>query len=397
MKIPFRKALIISFFLGNIFCAYAQIVLSDQATVTMVTIGPYQPELWSSWGHSAIRIKDPENQIDWAYDFGRFSFDQDNFYWNYALGTTYYSIGKFQDYPRLRRYYVNQQRSVVEQVMNFSQKEVQMVFDLLEENNRPENREYLYNYVYDNCATRLVDIVNQATSDEVSYSDTFLKPGLTIRGLMDEGLVYQPWGDLLIDLLLGQQIDKEANFREYLMMPKYVEQAFDGATINRDSVEAPLVRQRVQVSQQGNVGTEKSVLVPFNVFVLLFFVVGFVTNKNFKSQKRSNWIDVILFSLAGLLGLLCTFLWFGTEHLSKYNHNLLWAIPFHLPAILFLRKKRFQPFLVRYFRFTAVLYVLVLLFWGFLPQELHQSLIPLILTLVLRSFYISYDVDRQLN
>ena len=375
--------------------AYAQFPLSDQAQISMVTIGPYDPELWSSWGHCGIRVHDPLRRLDWMYDFGRFSFEQESFYWNYAKGTTFYSIGRFDDYERIRTHYLAQNRWVYEQVMDFTPAEVQRVFNYLEENNKPENREYLYNYVYDNCATRLVDVVDEVLGDKVSYDQSFMQEGQTIRDLMDEGLEYQPWGDLLIDMLLGYQIDKEADFREYLMMPKYIQESFKGAIIDRDSVQVPLVRQAIPY-EAGSQELSNGLFTPFNTFVIVFFVVGLITNRNFKTQRRSKWLDALLFSVVGLLGFVMLFLWFGTEHLSKYNYNLIWAIPFHLPAIWLLLSERFRPFLVRYFRFTGVLYACVLVFWVLFPQNLHQALIPFILTLVLRAFYISYDVGKAL-
>ncbi len=392
-----KKPFLISISLLLAVSSWGQIKLSEEASISMVTFGVFHEELWSSWGHSAIRVQDPAQGIDWVYDFGRFSFEQENFYWNYALGTTYYSIGKFNDYPRLRDHYARKNRFVHEQVMNFTSAEVQLVFDALEENNRPENREYLYNYVYDNCATRLADIVDKTLPGRVTYDTSLVRPGVTIRDLMDEGLAYQPWGDLLIDLFLGLQIDKEADFREYLMMPFYIEDAFAGATIDRDSVQVDLVKETVIAYEPTPETLSNGFLTPFNVFVLLFFVVGFITNRNYKTERRTRWIDLALFSLVGFLGCICSFLWFGTEHLSKYNYNILWAIPFHLPAIWLLGKEKFQPFLVRYFRFTAVLYALILVFWALLPQALHQSLIPLILLLVLRAFYISYDVGKKVG
>lgn len=374
--------------------SFAQIPLSKDATLSMITIGPYDPELWSSWGHSVIRVYDPNQGINWLYDYGRFSFDQKNFYWNYALGKTYYSIGKSERYDAYVNMWQRQNRTVTEQVMDFTQAEVQAAFNALEKNNLPENREYLYNYVHDNCATRLIDLIDQTLPGKVTFDDTFMLEGATARDLMDVGLEFQPWGDLLIDMLLGSQIDHPVNQREHLMMPDYVRQCLAKSTINRGGQIVPLVRQERVVFQAKPENLANGILTPFNVFVLLFFVVGFITNRNFKTLKRTKWIDYLLFSLVGMLGLICTFLWFGTEHLSKYNWNLLWAIPFHLPAIWMTRYPKYQPFLTRYFRFTGVLYALTLLFWVVLPQPLHQSLVPFVLLLTLRAFYISYDLSR---
>ena len=139
---------------------------------------------------------------------------------------------------------------------------------------------------------------------------------------------------------------------------------------------------------------KNGLLTPFNVFVILFFVVGFITNRNFKTGKRTKWIDTILFFFAGLVGLWVAFLWFGTEHLSKGNLNILWAIPIHVLVAFFISKARFNGFMRYYFKFTAYWYCLLLVMWALLPQPLHMSLVPFVLTMVLRAFYISYDLKK---
>jgi hypothetical protein len=133
---------------------------------------------------------------------------------------------------------------------------------------------------------------------------------------------------------------------------------------------------------------------PFNFFVLLFFVVGLITNRDFKKKKRSVWLDNVLFSIVSIFGLWFAFLWFGTQHLSEYNWNLIWAFPLHIPLIFMTKNKRWQYPISRLYRFLAVLHGLTLVFWFAFPQPLHEALVPLLIILILRSFYVSYDLSR---
>ena len=368
--------------------------LSHQAEISIITIGPYQPELYSAFGHSGIRVYDPARNMDWMYDYGRFDFDQENFYWNFARGNMLYSIGRTKSFQRAKNYYMKEDRYIYEQVLNLTQVEKQQFFDYLENNYLPENRDYLYNYVYDNCATRIRDAVEQVVNGEVVYDSSFVVENKTVRDLMDDYLPYQPWGDLIIDIGLGSQIDREAPLEVYMFLPDFIYIAFEDAMIQRDSVSFPLVKNTLKLYTQKEEPEAIGWFTPFNVFILLFFVVGLITNRDFKKQRRSHWLDVVLFSVIGILGWWLAFLWFGTIHLSEANWNLLWAFPFHIPLVYLLNKPSLRPILSRVYRFLAVLHFLTLVFWVVIPQPLHQAILPLLVTLMLRSFYISYDLGR---
>lgn len=371
----------------------AQIQLSERAEIAVVTVGPYQGEVWSAFGHSGIRIYDPSLRMDWIYDYGVFDFEQENFFLNFAKGLLKYRIG-VREYPRFLKIQKYLNRSVKEQYLNLTKEEKQELFDFLQNNARPENAEYLYNYVYDNCATKIKDVLEEVHPDKITFDLSYKEDEKTIRDLMDDYLDLQPWGEFAINLGLGTQIDNEATAEEYMFLPDYVFVAFEKAVIDRDSVNAPLVSKMVNAFVPKKEDTKNGFFTPLNTFIILFFVVGFVTNRNFKTGKRTKWIDVLLFSVVGFAGCWVAFLWFGTEHLSKWNLNILWAIPFHLPIAFLISKVRFKRFVRSYFKVVAIGYCLLLVVWPLLPQPLGMSLVPLVLAMILRAFYISYDLRK---
>ncbi|WP_425389783.1 DUF4105 domain-containing protein [Ekhidna sp.] len=389
MRFVFLSLLIFSFSLSQ-----AQIQLSEEAEIAVITIGPYQGEVWSAFGHSGIRIKDSERRIDWFYNYGLYDFEQENFFLNFAQGLLKYKVGVTR-YDRVFRFYKSQNRFIKEQYLNLTYEEKQRFFDFLQTNVQPENAEYLYNYVYDNCATKIRDVTEELYFGRIEFDFSYKTEGKTIRDLMDDYLEYQPWGDFAIDLGLGTQIDKEASAYQYMFLPDYVYLAFSGAKISRDSIAVSLVKKEIESFTPKKEQFSNGLFTPFNTFVLLFFVVGLITHRNLKSGKRSIWVDKLLFSIVGFAGWWVVFLWFGTEHLSQPNLNILWAIPFHFPFIFFAAKEKYRQFFRRYFKVTAYWYCVLLIVWMLLPQPLHQSLVPLVLTLVLRSFYIGYDLRRS--
>ncbi|MEQ9303002.1 MAG: DUF4105 domain-containing protein, partial [Marinoscillum sp.] len=372
------------------------IQLSDEAEISVMTLGPYQGEIYSAFGHSAIHLSDPVRNVEWVYNYGVFDFDQENFFLNFARGKMLYQLG-MSNYGSFKRHYERENRFIIEQRLNLTQEEKQQLIDFLAENYKPENREYYYNYVYDNCATKIRDVLLVNFPGRIALDTSYVVEDKTIRDLMDDYLSFQPWGDWIIDIGLGMQIDVVATGYEYMFLPDYIQKSFEGATLDRDSVTVPLVAETIHVFTPEPEDNATGIFTPFNFFVILFFVVGFFTNRDFKKEKRTKWIDPVIFSIAGILGWWLVFLWAGTDHLSKENINLFWAIPFHVPLVYLLGVKKLQKMLSLYFLVISVWYLMLLILWTAFPQPLHQALIPLVLIMVLSGFYIYFDLTRQMK
>ncbi len=373
-----------------------QVSLSRQAEISVMTLGPYQGEIYSAFGHTAIHVKDPMNRVDWVFNYGVFDFDQENFFWNFARGKLLYQLG-LSDYGRFVNHYIGENRYVIEQYLNLTQQEKQEMVDFLVNNYKPENREYNYNYVYDNCSSKVPEILGKIFPGRIDYSHHYVKEGTTVRDLMDEYLVYQPWGDWIIDVGLGYEIDREAAPETYMFLPDYVKLALDSARLSTDSSSVPLVQRTDLVYQSKPEEQSNGVFTPFNTFILVFFIVGFFTNRDFKREKRSRWVDVVLFTFVGILAWWLVFLWSATDHLSKENMNIFWAIPFHIPLVYFLNTKKLRKFSMIYFQLVGIWYLILLLIWEAIPQPLHNALLPLVITMILRCFYIAYDLRKKLK
>ncbi|MBR08956.1 MAG: hypothetical protein CMP48_14905 [Rickettsiales bacterium] len=371
-----------------------QITLSDEAEISVMTLGPYQGELYSAFGHSAIHLSDPVRGVDWVYNYGIFDFDQANFYWNFARGKMLYKLGMAR-YQWFFEAYKEENRYIIEQRLNLTLEEKQQLVDFLAENYKPENRDYYYNYVYDNCATKIRDVIELNFPGRIQFDTTYVEQDKTVRDLMHDYLQYQPWGAWIIDIGLGMQIDQVASPEVYMFLPDYVARGLEGATLQRDSTTVPLVAETIEMNQPESEDLGPGVFTPFNFFVIFFFVVGFFTNRDFKREKRTKWIDPVVFTLPGIIGWWLVFLWVGTEHLSKENMNILWAIPVFIPFAYMLGVEKLQKFLGAFFLIISTWFLLLLLMWTALPQPLHQALIPLVLTMVLRGFYIYFDLKKQ--
>ncbi len=367
----------------------AQWQLSGTAEIHVVTCGPYQGELYSAFGHSAIRVKDTERGLDLIYNYGVFDFNQPNFYLNFARGHLNYRLA-VSDYRGFVDYYISENRFVHEQVLNINAKEKQRLFDFLQWNARPENMNYRYDYFYDNCATRVRDAIEDNLGAEVVFDENYAEPGSTIREMCDLYLQEQPWGDLGIDLCLGVPMDKEATAYEYMFLPDYVELAFADGKITGEGASRPLVKETIVSYKPTPQEADGILFSPLLVFTLLLLFGAWLTYRGFKKNKTHLWFDLLLQNLVGLIGWFLLALWFFTDHQAAAgNMNILWAFPLYFPLVWLLLSKRPPSWLGRFYRIMAIVHALTLLGWAFLPQDLNVSLLPLVMLLLLRSLFIS--------
>jgi hypothetical protein len=365
--------------------------LSDEASISVITCGPYD-EVYLAFGHSAFRVHDPRTGIDYAFNYGVFDFDKPGFLVDFALGDNMYMLG-VHDYQLFQESYIEHNRFIHEQVLNLTPEQRQKVFDYLMWNALPENREYPYDYFYDNCATRIRDVIVKVLGSDVTFDGSYITTDYSIRQLTDIYLKPQPWGDLGIDVCLGLPMDKKATPFEYMFLPDYIESGFDHASLKRDSITVPIVQEKkIIYTSRPEDGPTK---LPHPLFVSGFLLIMalILSVKDFYTKKLSNWFDVFLFGSTGIIGVLLLFLWLFTDHkAAAYNFNLLWALPTHLVALAAFRKAK--RWLEKYFLIVVLLEALLLLTWWFLPQQLNTSLIPLVLTLLLRAL-LQYAMRKQ--
>lgn len=368
------------------------ISLSPRAKISLITGSPGS-DLYALFGHSAIRVQDPAIRLDILYNYGTFDFNTPNFYIKFAGGRLEYflSIAYYQSFVD---FYARVNRSVYEQELNLSPAQKDAVFIYLQNNYKPENKFYLYNFQYDNCSTRIRDVLDSALNGQVKFNENFPEKRKTYRDLLDPYL-YNSWINLGLNLLLGTELDKKANYAGYMFLPEQMMDAFDQAQIQENNLWNPLVKEK-RVVHQAMVSRPHDVLItPYLIFGLIFIFLAFVTWQGFKRKIHRKWIDGILFLIIGLVGTFFLTLWLISAHVAvKNNFNILWAFPLNAIFAILLFMGRPRTWIKNYALFQAFLQGSLLLTWPFLPQELHLSLIPLVLILLIRSLYIYFNFAK---
>ena len=378
------KKFLALFFIVFSISTFAQRPLSDSAQISVLTLGPYQGELYSAFGHSAIRVYDPASETDLAFNYGVFDFNQPNFYLNFTRGHLLYKLGVYP-YDLFRDHYISHNRYVHEQVLNLTQAQKQKVFDYLFWNAQPENVNYLYDYFYNNCATKVRDVFVEVFGDSIRFDGSYAQAGYTVRDLTHSYLHQQPWGELGIEICLGQPMDKTLTPYEYMFLPDYIESGFNHATLNGMAI----VKETIPVYESTPEKLSFNILHPWIVFGIFLLIVIALTVRDWKRKQLTKWFDVIIFSVMGWLGLLLFVLWIATDHRAAANNwNLLWAFPLHAVAGPMLLRNRFSGLVKKYFLITAIILLATLVLWAFLPQQLNVFLIPLVVAMAIRAYSI---------
>ena len=200
------KKLIILFLLIVSFTLNAQLKLTTESQISVLTMGP-GTALNDAFGHTAIRIKDPVYKFDIVFDYGRYDFETEHFYLKFAQGKLDYEVIQ-SEFKRFFRYYQYNNRSVKEQVLNLSTAQKTALYEHLKETIKPENKSYPYDFFYNNCATKLKDDIENILDNQLVYYPKPTFERFSFRNLIRSDLNQNSWGSLGIDLDLGSKIDK---------------------------------------------------------------------------------------------------------------------------------------------------------------------------------------------
>ena len=366
--------------------AFAQVSLSDTARISLLTSSPYEEEVFTVYGHAALRVHDPERKVDYVFNYGIFDFSKPNFIYRFAKGETDYRLGvvNYTDYVIE---YQLRGSTITEQELNLTTAERQRLWEALVENYRPENRVYRYNFFFDNCATRPAALIEKVVG-QVDYHYPYTAQ--TFRSLINHCTRHHAWLTFGCDLALGSPTDQEATLHEMLFLPDYLREAFAKAEIiDAQGQHRPLVSKTHVIEADEPDELEKDLwdlLSPLRLGWLIFAITNVITLLGRFQKRAYKGLDILLFGLAGLAGCVLFFLAFFSVHPCTWpNYSLLWLHPFHLVGVILfcINKAQRATYWYHFINFAA----LTLLFagWAFLPQQLNSAFIPLAASLWLRS------------
>lgn len=389
MKISL-KILILSTLILLVKDGFSRQIDSCHLKISLLTCSPGQ-ELYSIFGHSALRVSDSQAGTDIIFNYGSFDFSDPDFYSKFVRGKLLYYVSAeyFQDFVFAYRY---EGRGIIEQHLNLSCETKSILYQALRENLREENKYYLYDFLFDNCSTRLRDMVRREGGDSL-YIGKILPAEIntSFRNLIHEYLHRggQYWSKLGIDLLLGARIDRAMANEEAMFLPDYLMKGFDSALIDGRQLVAG--KRQIQPEMLKPAEQVNSPLIITGSLFLIISILSFSTKP--AAKRLLYYFDVFLFLLSGLIGLLLLYMWFGTDHrVCADNYNILWAFPLNIYFAVKVGRKNIREAKL----FTALFcgYLLIASAWFFLPQQMNLAFFPLTLTIAARALANSFLLNK---
>ncbi|MBS1599548.1 MAG: DUF4105 domain-containing protein [Bacteroidetes bacterium] len=359
---------------------------SCHVEISLLTCGPGE-ELYSTFGHTAIRVKNLSAHTDTVYNYGTFDDSDPYFYVKFTKGIMVYSLS-VEPFSYFMQEYIYEHRSVVEQILRLSCTEKEKLLAALQANSQEFNRYYNYHFYNDNCTLRARDIIVRNSVAPISFENILPDQHTTFRNFinsyLDRGNQY--WSKFGINILMGSHLDDDMTNDQAMFLPDYLMKGF----ANGIKADTPLVKETRQLLGGNNQSLNNSSwFTPGVLFTLLLIasvVISFL--KSQWSKTALTIFDCIIFFFVGLLGILMLFLWLGrVDTVCRNNINILWAWPTHTIVIFFTRKMK--SWVRNYFRISALISIILLVGWKFWPQELPLSVIPLLLLIIFRSMSIA--------
>ena len=335
---------------------------ADSIQISLLTCSPGK-EVWAQYGHTAIRYYNKENGEDLAINYGIFSLDQSYFIPRFVLGMTDYRMG-VQSMEQFLAQYEYEGRGVTEQVLNLSAKDKEAIYKALQENLKPENVVYRYNYFFDNCTTRARDIIVNHLHGKVVYPPA--DSDATFRSMLHKWNNEYKWTQFGEDLLLGVNADRKTTKSEQQFLPENLKNDFDKATYNGK----PLVNETRELLSAKTDTVEPSFPLSPLAVAILFVVVSLVMMSFSYRRKQVYWVwDAALMITSGLLGIVFFIMIFSQHPCVSLNFILLFFNP--LPLFFLystIRKKK-----VMWWKIWGILIILGL--FGSLFQDIPQPIL----------------------
>lgn len=295
----------------------------DTLRISLLTCSPGD-EIYSAYGHSAVRVVDQKRGYDLVFNYGTFDFGTPYFIPKFLCGTLDYMLS-VSSYQRFIRAYERERRDVAESELILSTEERADLEQFLFRNMQPENRFYRYDFFFDNCATRIRDLVFRISGRDVS---AFQKADEdeTFRDCLHLYVGQERWYGQGIDLILGTRADQDISDYEKAMLPDFLEQLLR---------RGGLLGERQQVLSCRST-VEDDMPVSPNAFSWGLVVVILASSViEWKRGKWFKWVDYLLFAVSSILSLLFWFLWLISEiKITSYNLNVLWASVLYIPMIV---------------------------------------------------------------
>lgn len=376
-----KRKIIISLVLLSLLFSKGYSQNSNDTTAYLLTCGP-GTETYSVYGHSAVRIVVSSLKYDAVYNWGLFDFATKNFAWKFAKGRLDYMVGAEAPDSFLKEY-LFEKRYVYSQRINFNSREMRTFISLINENMKPENIRYRYDFFYDDCSTRIRDLFEKSVGENLKYPLEEKGKNPSFRDMVAKYQSPYPWLRFGVDLIMGSTSDREANFRDKMFLPIDMRQELSKTLIRRDDKMIPLLQNPVALVDFESPSVKPNLLLspPF-VFTMVLIVIMILAALT-KSRKIIRWIDIVIYFVFSILSVLMIFFNFFTDHQQmRMNFNIIWLNPFIIVCLVMLILNKTG---LIWFRIVFWISAIFLVLHFILPQDFNSAFLLLDVIILVRS------------
>ena len=355
---------------------------ADSIRVSLLTCSPHD-EIYSLYGHTAIRYEDKASKTDIVVNYGMFSFKKPFFVARFVLGLTDYEMGiqDFNDFCYEYQYFGSQ---VTQQEINLTPEEKGQLLKALQDN-YANARVYRYNYFYNNCTTKARDIILKSINGKIEYKNAIDK-SVSFRDLIHGCNANYSWASFGNDLLLGFKADMQTTREEQQFLPDNLMRDFGQAKIlSADGSARPLVKNTETIVKGNDYAIAgKTKVTPQFVFITLLLLIAAIVVAEFKTKKRFLWVDISLLLASGLAGLILFVMLFSEHPTTSTNLQIFILCPLNLYwAIYIIKNKRNERKLRKAWTFLSIMLCIGLS--GRLIQVYAEGMPLLALSLLLKN------------
>lgn len=355
---------------------------ADSIRVSLLTCSPHD-EIYSLYGHTAIRYEDKASKTDIVVNYGMFSFKKPFFVARFVLGLTDYEMGiqDFNDFCYEYQYFGSQ---VTQQEINLTPEEKGQLLKAMQDN-YANARVYRYNYFYNNCTTKARDIILKSINGKIEYKNAIDK-SVSFRDLIHGCNANYSWASFGNDLLLGFKADMQTTREEQQFLPDNLMRDFGQAKIvSADGSARPLVKNtEIIVKGNDHAIAGKTKVTPQFVFITLLLLIAAIVVAEFKTKKRFLWVDISLLLASGLAGLILFVMLFSEHPTTSTNLQIFILCPLNLYwAIYIIKNKRNERKLRKAWTFLSIMLCIGLS--GRLIQVYAEGMPLLALSLLLKN------------
>ncbi len=395
IKKIFPLILLFTFFSNGVYSQRTPI--PEFTKVSLITCDPGLA-LYGKFGHTAIRVQDTTQYIDWVFNYGIFDFNKPDFYSEFIKGHTDYILGVYP-FSNFIVEYKRDKIGVYEQDLNLTKKETEILVYNLIQNALPEYREYRYNFAFDNCATQPRDQILKALSHQLVFKKSELSD--SFRYLIQSHLKENPWASMGINLIFGMGADRIATNWETQFLPLNLMRQMSSAFVfdYKSNENIKLVsKERILVSPQDQNTIHTSWIIQPTFWFILFFIIGlFVSFYKKRTSLMSKLYDTSWMVFGALVGLLILYLMLFSEHpFVNNNLNLMWLSPLYLLSSVLIWKRKYRKtlFYLNLFFIISIFIFLILIMLQY--QTVPFDVLPLITIILYRLSRRSYRIGKKL-